>query len=162
MDTPFMKELLNNLIESLREELKQYGEMLALLEQQHQLVILRQGGDLLQIVGALDAQAEAMRVARSESEQRQLDLARSFNLEGPGDFRELAPCLPAEYRLLVQALVDENHALLLRIQQRARQNHLLLKRALELMQRFVNSLAPGANSPWPAASLPPDHSQVSL
>ena len=44
-----MSELVHNLIEALREELKQYGEMLALLEHQLQLVVLRQGEDLLQL-----------------------------------------------------------------------------------------------------------------
>ncbi|HWH70569.1 MAG TPA: hypothetical protein VNT26_14370, partial [Candidatus Sulfotelmatobacter sp.] len=35
--------------------------------------------------------------------------------------------------------------LLVRVQQRARQNHLLLSRAMELMQRFINTLVPGAS-----------------
>jgi flagellar biosynthesis/type III secretory pathway chaperone len=38
--------------------------------------------------------------------------------------------------------VDENNELLTRIQQRARQNHLLLSRSLELMQGLMDSLLP--------------------
>ena len=39
----------------------------------------------------------------------------------------------------VQALVEENNELLIRVQQRARQNHLLLSHAVELMQHLINS-----------------------
>ena len=53
--------------------------------------------------------------------------------------------MPADYRPLLQALVQENNELLVRVQQRARQNHLLLSRAVDLMQRFMSSLFPGAN-----------------
>jgi flagellar biosynthesis/type III secretory pathway chaperone len=38
--------------------------------------------------------------------------------------------------------VQENNELLVRVQQRARQNHLLLSRAVDLMQRFINTLTP--------------------
>jgi flagellar biosynthesis/type III secretory pathway chaperone len=52
--------------------------------------------------------------------------------------------LPADYRPLVQALVQENNELLVRVQQRVRQNHLLLSHAVELMQHLINSIFPGA------------------
>jgi flagellar biosynthesis/type III secretory pathway chaperone len=139
-----MNELLQNLIEALREELKQYGEMLALLDRQQQLVILREASDLLQSVAVVDAQAEAIRVARQEREQRRRHLARTLALDEAAGFKELLPRLPADYRPLVQALVQENNELLTRVQKRARQNHLLLSRAIELMQKFINTLLPGA------------------
>ncbi|HWI57390.1 MAG TPA: flagellar protein FlgN [Bacillota bacterium] len=140
-----MNELLHNLIEALREELKQYGEMLALLEYQQELVIRRQAPDLLQSVAEVEAQAEAIRMARREREQRCRHLARQLALDEAAGFQELTPQLPADYRPLVQALVQENNELLVRVQQRARQNHLLLSRAMELMQRFINTLVPGAS-----------------
>jgi len=138
-----MNGLLQNLIEALREELKQYGEMLALLDQQQRLVVLRRGQDLVQSVAAVDAQAEAIRVARQEREQRRRDLARTLKMSEDTGFKELTARLPADYRPLIQALVQENNQLLTRIQKRAHQNHLLLSRAIELMQKFINTLVPG-------------------
>lgn len=140
-----MNELLHNLIEALREELKQYGELLALLDHQQELVALRQGSDLLKSVAAVDAQADAIRVARDEREQRRRDLARRLKMVETAGCRELATRLPQDYRPLVIALVEENNALLTRVQHRARQNHLLLHRSVELMQRFLNTLIPGAS-----------------
>lgn len=138
-----MNELLQNLIEALREELKEYGEMLALLDQQQDLVTHRQTQDLLQCVTTVIAQAETIAAARSEREQRQRRLATQLGLPEDATFAALLPLLPAGYRSLTQALVQENNELLVRIQQRAHQNHLLLSRAVELMQRFLGTFFPG-------------------
>jgi flagellar biosynthesis/type III secretory pathway chaperone len=155
-----MNELLQNLIESLREELKEYGEMLALLDQQQQMVTHRQTQDLLQCAGAVNLQAEAIAAARREREQRQREVARELNLSADAPFNEVLPRLPAQFQPLMKALVQENNQLLVRIQQRARQNHLLLTRIVELMQRFLGSLFPGNPTTYDnagqllAASLP--------
>jgi len=135
-----MNELLHNLVEALREELKQYGEMLALLDHQHEFIVHRKEHDFYQSLASLDTQAEAIRAARQEREQRRRHLARTLRLDDGICFKALTPYLPAEYRPLLKALVLENHDLLLRVQQRARQNHVLLDRSLERMQRLINSL----------------------
>ncbi|HEY9508781.1 MAG TPA: flagellar export chaperone FlgN [Verrucomicrobiae bacterium] len=138
-----MKELLHNLVESLREELKEYGEMLALLDQQQQMVMNRHTQDLLQCVTAINSQAETIAAAREEREQRRRHVAAQLNLAEDAGFNAMIPLFPSEYRPLVQALVQENNELLIRVQQRARQNHLMLNRVVELMQRFLGSLFPG-------------------
>lgn len=120
-----MKEPLSNLIEALREELKQYGEMLALLDQQQQLVMHQQAANLSDNINCVNAQAGVIAAARQEREQRQRHLARLLELPETSGFTALIPLLPADYRPLVDALVCENNELLDRVQQRARQNHLL-------------------------------------
>src|SRR5262245_44911285 len=140
-----MKDLLQNLIEALREELKEYGEMLALLDQQQEMVMHRRTQDLLQCVAAINSQADTIAVARHEREQRQRRIALQFQLPETTTFSTLVQCLPAEYRPLMQALVQENNELLVRVQQRARQNHLLLSRIVELMQRFLGTLFPDSS-----------------
>ena len=140
-----MNQLLSNLIESLREELKQYGELLAQLDHQQQLVMQRQAHDLLHSVSGINAQADTVQAARREREQHQRHVAQHLQLGAAAAFAEMLPLLPAHYRPLLQALVQENNELLVRVQQRARQNQLLLSHAVELMQRFINALLPGAN-----------------
>ncbi len=137
-----MKELLSNLIEALREELKQYGEMLALLDQQQQLVMRRQTGDLPHSANSINAQAEILRGARHEREQRQRNLARLMDLPEDANFKILLPKLPADYQPLLDALVSENNELLTRVQARARQNHLLLSHCVDLMQQLIHSIFP--------------------
>ena len=142
-----MNEPLHNLIEALREELKQCGEMLALLDQQQELVMLRQTPGLLQIVAAINAQAETLQAVRLERDQRRRHLARTLGLNEDVSFKDLIPRLELNYQPLIQALVQENNELLVRIQQRSRQNHLLLTRTLEMMQRFMSTLFPGNGKP---------------
>ena len=139
-----MKELLSNLSEALREELKQYGEMLALLDQQQQFVMQRQPTFLSANVHSVHTQAEVLAGARHEREQRQRTLARQLEMPEDANFKSLIPRLPADYRPLVDALVAENNELLARVQQRARQNHLLLSHCVELMQQFIHSIFPAA------------------
>ncbi|HEV2692286.1 MAG TPA: flagellar protein FlgN [Verrucomicrobiae bacterium] len=137
-----MKELLSHLIESLREELKQYGEMLALLDQQQQFVMHRQTAALPDNVHHINTQAEVLAGARHEREQRQRNLAKSLELPENVTFKLLIPQLPADYRPLVDALVSENNELLVRVQQRARQNHLMLSHCVDLMSQLIHSIFP--------------------
>jgi flagellar biosynthesis/type III secretory pathway chaperone len=140
-----MKELLTNLIEALREELKQYGEMLALLDQQQQLVMHRQVAELPENVTSVNAQAAVIAAARQEREQRQRHLARLLALPESSGFAVLIPLLPSDYRPLIDALVRENNELLVRVQQRARQNHLMLSYCVDLMQQLINSIFPAVS-----------------
>ena len=138
-----MKDFVNHLVDSLREELKEYGEMLALLDQQQDMVMRRQAQDLHQCAHAINSQVENLTAVRFEREQRQRDVARQLGMAEDAPFVQLVPYLPGEYRPLVQALVQENNELLKRIQRRARQNHLLLSRIVELMQRLFDPFFPG-------------------
>ena len=70
-----MNEFLQNFVEGLREELKQYGELLALLELQQTQVVRRLADELLETVSAVNAQGDAIQMARREREQRQRELA---------------------------------------------------------------------------------------
>ena len=142
-----MTQDLNKLINALREELEQYGEMLARLDEQQEFAMRRAADDLLQSVGGVQEQGSRMRLARQQREAAMADLLRERALSQNTSFSQLLPHLPENYRPLVQALVRENNELLVRVQQRARQNHLLMLRSLELMQAFMSSLFPGGSTP---------------
>ena len=116
-----MNDLLHNLIEALREELKQYGEMLAVLEQQQQSVVQRQTNNLLQNVNDVNAQASVIAAVRHEREQHRRNVARLLKLDENAPFAVIIPNLPQDYRPLLQALVQENNALLVRVRQRREQ-----------------------------------------
>lgn len=141
-----MIDTLNALIAALREELQQYGEMLTLLDREQEFVMRRASQDLFEAVTAIQSQAGVIQQAREAREDRRNEVAAALGLPGDTSFTSLIPKLPADYQPLVQALVRENNQLLVRVQQRARQNHLLLSRSLELMQRFMSMLFPARDS----------------
>ena len=134
--------LLLQLIEKLRHELHQYGEMLALLEQQQESVIARAAEAVLTSVVAINEQMGRIQSARQQRADCQNDVARLLRQPEDPTFASLLPLLPEKFRVAVESLVRENNELLTRIQQRARQNHLLLSRSLQMMQQFMNALIP--------------------
>lgn len=138
-----MTQNINHLIAALREELQQYGEMLARLEEQQERVLRRDADQILQSVSAIQEQGLVIQRARDLREERQKQTAAVIGLDTTtAEFSAIIPKLPNDYRELVETLVTENNSLLQRIQQRARQNHLLLRQSLELMQRFMSTLFP--------------------
>ncbi|MDP7011302.1 MAG: flagellar protein FlgN [Verrucomicrobiota bacterium] len=141
---------LNRLIESLRTEMTQYGELLALMQEQQELIINRQPQELLaninEVVGQ-NGQMEKIAMAREAREQARLTLATQLGGTGEMTFKQMTGQLPEEYRPLLEALVDEINALLQKVQKWLRQNHLLLKRSLDLMQDILQNIFPTQASP---------------
>jgi hypothetical protein len=135
-----MNVVLENLIESLRNELQQYGEMLALLDHQQELVALQRTEDILQSLSAIDIQSAAIQAARANRQLAQHNLAEKLEPGVRATFVSLIPKLPEPYRPLVTALVQENNELLMRVRQRAQQSHVHLRHSLEMMQRFITTL----------------------
>jgi flagellar biosynthesis/type III secretory pathway chaperone len=139
-----MTSLLNNLIDSLRDELQQYGEMLARLDSQQEHIFQRAVDNLPRSFAEISAQAGIIRAARQKREDLRAKMAREIGLGEEAQFTDIVALLPPDYRPLLRALVEENNQLLVRIQQRARQNHLLLIRSVELMVNFMSGLFPAA------------------
>jgi hypothetical protein len=146
---------LQQLIEALRNELQQYGEMLALLDHQQELVMLQGADDILHSISAVDSQSGAIQAARANRQLAQRNLAEKLSEPRESTFAHLIPLIPEQYRPLVTALVQENNELLQRVRQRAQQNHLLLRHSLDMMQRFISTLSP------PDSSLPASPEQNS-
>src|SRR5688572_3437208 len=110
---------LQNLIGALRAELHEYGEMLARLDEQQELVMRREADGILQSVATIQDQGAAIQRAREIREKRQKELAQQIGLTGGAEFSQMIPKMPEDYRPLVDALVQEDNSLLVRIQQRA-------------------------------------------
>jgi flagellar biosynthesis/type III secretory pathway chaperone len=135
-----MKMIIENLVRALREELQDYGELLARLDEEQACVLRRAPDGLLSAVDSIEEQSLTVQRARAYREECRNVLASELNLPQNSTFKALIEALPADYRPLVSALMDENNELLRRVQQRARQNHLLLSRSVQLMQNFLGTL----------------------
>jgi hypothetical protein len=159
-----MTTAIQQLIDALRDELQQYGEMLALLEAQWDVVTQREPQSVLTSVADVESQSGAIEKARRTREQAQRQFAWALGQPVEShSFHQLLPLLPGDYRPLVTALVHEVNELLQRVRERAAQNHAQLRRALELMERFISSISPqtqsalivGEQSPFDSESTPP-------
>lgn len=135
-----MTDFVEKLIAALRDELQQYGEMLARLDDQQELVMRRAAAAVLESVPLVLTQSAILQQAREVRFATMKELCRRLRLPSDTSFKDLLPNLPADYRPLLEALVQENNELLQRIHQRARQNHILLSRTVDSMQQVINSL----------------------
>jgi flagellar biosynthesis/type III secretory pathway chaperone len=142
-----MNSSLSKLVASLREELQQYGEMLARLDEQQAAVFQRQADQVLGAASALQSQSVVLLEARRDREDAQRAVAANLGLDEDSGFALMLPLMPEPFRPLLSALVHENNELLARIRQRARQNHVLLAKSVEMMQQMLDSLFPSGRSP---------------
>ncbi|MBI2924150.1 MAG: flagellar export chaperone FlgN [Verrucomicrobia bacterium] len=137
-----MIEQLQKLIEALRDEMKQYGEMLALLDRPQHLGSASLADEMLQTVAALRAQDHSIATAWRHRRANQNELAGLVGKPPGTPLLQLLAFLPVTYRPLVTALAQENEHLRLRVQQRAGLNQRQLGRALEFLQRSMKALVP--------------------
>lgn len=131
-----------SLIDALRDELKNYGEMLALLDRQQQYLMSRAASQVSHSIGVVEEQGVAIQQARERREECHRTVVEAAGQPETMTFADLIPLLPADYQPLLKALVDENNELLFHVRRRARQNHLLLKRSVNLMGQVMDSLCP--------------------
>jgi hypothetical protein len=159
-----MTAILQPFIEALRNELQQFGEMLALLDQQHQLALHSRRDEIQASVAAISAHRATIQAAREQRQSWQRRLAAGLNQPASATFAQLLPLVPMPYQPLLSALVQENHELLQRVEQRAQQNQGLLQRSLERMRDFIANLppAPTLSSPSPVPSSVPSDLSGSL
>jgi flagellar biosynthesis/type III secretory pathway chaperone len=138
-----MTEDIANLVNALRQELECYNEMLALLDRQQRQIGARRADEVLQTIAPVKQQGLLIQDAQAHRDNCRAQLALALQRARNAPFAELISVLPEPYRGELAALVRENNDLLIRVRQRARQNHLCLSRSIELIQSLVNAVCPG-------------------
>ena len=141
-----MNEYLNNLIAALREEMTQYGELLALMQEQQELIINRSANELLINLHDVNQQVEKITAHREHRDAARRTLVQSVGGTEDTTFKQMTALLPEEYQPLLNALVEEINQLLQRIQTWVKQNHLLLKRSLDLMSKIMHGIFPTSSA----------------
>ena len=139
-----MNPTVQSLIDALRTEMEQYGEMLARLDEQQASIVRFKGDEVIAAGASIDAQAAEMNKARTHRTDCAQAVARDLKCPDETPIQEMVVRLHKDLRPLVTELVRENNELIVRIQQRSRQNHLLLARSLESMQRMIDCIAPAS------------------
>lgn len=137
-----MIPLLHQYIESLRDEMKQYGELLALLDEPQSPGSVSVAEEVLGNLATWRAQESSIDKARRHRLGCQRQLAHALGRSTDAPLAQLVVLLPVKYRPLVTALAQENEQLRQRVQQRVSQNHRQLGRALECLRRSLQTLIP--------------------
>jgi len=141
-----MTPILEQVIEALREELQQYGEMLALLETQQGSLSGDDFNSLSTTSRALDSHCGVLAASRTNRENLQRHLAWSLGQPDSETFQNVLPFIPEDYRPLVLALIREINQLIEHVRVRLQFNHTQLRRSLELTEAMLNTISSQANS----------------
>jgi hypothetical protein len=134
------------LIEALREEMEHYGSVLGLLQTQQEMVVERSFEELLGSVDALNREMERVKEMRVKRDSLRIRLARVCGLSESDSLESIAEQITFDEKPLFEGLLQDGRRTFVRVQQNARQNHLLIQRSMELMQDFIGALFPDAGA----------------
>jgi len=132
------------LVDFLRAELAGYGGLLALFDQQQGHLWRREVQSVSDTSQAIEELAAETARNREQRETWVMDFATSRGESADASLRQLLGYFPEEQRPLLTALIDEINHLLHRVRRRARQNHTILARAVELHREALATLHPSA------------------
>lgn len=137
-----LNQTLEAFVEALRQELQGYGELLALMESQQQLIISRDSPKIESSASNINRQFHIIQKLKESRSDRQKELSACLGLSNDALYENIRKRLPSEYVTLTDALVEENNELLKEVRVKAKQNQLLLFRTVEMMQEFINHIIP--------------------
>jgi hypothetical protein len=127
---------LSELVEAQRSELQQYGEMLALFDDQEAEESRGCSEGAWLQAELLGEQKEIIELAVHKREDAQRKLGSYLCLPEDVCLTAIIRLLPQQHRLLVAALMEENHALSARVGRRAEQQRLFSKRVPMVQRQF--------------------------
>lgn len=130
------------LVETLRSELQECGGLYNLLCRQQDSIIERKSDDVLVVNDEIETQAEAVGELRRRREEIVDQLGARVEIERRGRIRDLVPHFPEVAQPLIDALIRDINHIVRRTRQKARQNHLLLSRAMEITEQMLRVLQP--------------------
>lgn len=130
------------LVDLLRLELQEYGGLFNLLGRQQDQIIERKPDAILVLNDDIDAQTQIVGDLRVRREQLVEQMHTRAQAGGTVTLRSIIPYFPADVQPLLEALMTDINHMLRRNRQKARQNHLLLARAMELTEQTLRVLQP--------------------
>lgn len=132
------------LVDALRDELQEYGDLLNLFDEQQAAILRREPDAVLATGDSITAQLKTVGSRRKRREALARESAELLNRPPESSLRELTQFFPQTVQALFQALIDEVNQLLSRTKRRAHQNQMLLARSVEVSQDILCRLDPGA------------------
>jgi flagellar biosynthesis/type III secretory pathway chaperone len=126
----------------LRDELQEYGGLLGRFQEQQDALLRRDPAVVLGIVSCIEEQARSATLKRERRETVVREFALRCGKPADSTLRSLLGYFPAEVRPMLEALIDEVNRLVHRARRTARQNALMLQRAIDVHQEALRSLRP--------------------
>lgn len=126
----------------LRNELAEYGGLLALFADQQKYLFARDANEVLRISSEVEQQVRTLEQSRRQRESLVAEFALANSQPAGATLRSLLPIIDFSARPLIEALISEINHLLHRVRRTSRHNHTLLAKAVEVHQDALQMLRP--------------------
>jgi flagellar biosynthesis/type III secretory pathway chaperone len=133
-----------NLVECLRNEAAEYGQLLKLIEEQQQMIFKRDTAGVLRLTNAIQSQADILQDCRRGRDRAIAQFATEHGREPTSSLRSLLPAVAPEIRPQLEALIGEVNRLIHRVRRSMHLNRRLLGCTLEFHQELLRRLRPDA------------------
>lgn len=139
-----MNTIFEQLADALRDEMQEYGELLALLGEQQEAIFGRNVEKVGEIDFKLELCATAIGRCRKEREDRFAEVAKLVGASSEKTLSAMLSDFPAPLRPMFSALIGEINDLLDITRRKATQNKVLLGKTLETTREVLRALRPDA------------------
>ena len=136
----------DNLIEALRDELQEHGGLLSLFDEQQKAILDRKPEVVIAVQESILLQVDTINQCRKHREQIAAEFAAATGQQPGSPLRVLIEGAAEVVRPLLNALIDEVNQLISKTRRRGQQNQMLLARSIDISQRLLQKLNPGAKS----------------
>jgi flagellar biosynthesis/type III secretory pathway chaperone len=142
MNETFDKNDWDPLVDLLREEVQEYGGLYNLLDRQQNEIFNREPDLVMQTNVDIESHMSTMNALRERRENQVTQMAVQCACDDTLTLTNMLPRFPEFIRPLLKALIDEVNAMVNRTRRKARQNHLLLSRTMEITQEALRMAKP--------------------
>lgn len=132
------------LVEALRKELQEYAGLMQVFDQQQRSIMGRDPALFLSQNALVDEQLQKIAECRQNRERMVHEMAARVSRPADSTLGGLLPSLPAAFRPLLQALMNEINDLIGRSHRRTQQNRMLLSQSLDLARQRLSAVDPHA------------------
>jgi flagellar biosynthesis/type III secretory pathway chaperone len=132
------------LADALRDELAEYGGLLALLDEQRDAIAAGKTDAILAALESVREQTATANQRRAVREEVCARLARNAGRDPEITVRDLVRGIPMQARGMFDSLIDQGGQVLASAQKKVRRNNLMLSRAAALNEKLLMALRPGS------------------
>lgn len=142
MNMTFNQNDWDPLVDLLREEVQEYGGLYNLLDRQQTEIFNREPELVMQTNEDIETHMQEMNVLRERREDQVKAMAERCACDDSLSLMKMLPWFPEFIRPMLKALIDEVNGMVSRTRRKARQNHLLLSRTMEITQEALRMAEP--------------------
>ena len=134
------------LLQLLRDELREYGGLIGLLNAQQQSILNRRSESLMELNQSVQTQMEASQILMKKRQGFVLSLAESFGEPNSSSLSEIVSHFPDVTQPMFLSIIEEINSLISQVRRKVEQNQRLLNRLTEVTDQILLMADPSGST----------------